>query len=266
MIIDIFGSLRDNLVKKVRNPFFGTLTIVFVLKNWQMFYSLLFFDAGTSLSMRIEYIKTYIDDAGGTLSMFGFAVLYTFAVLIMSYLLQGLGAYISNFYDSILDPWIIKCATKGASIVTLANHEKEKSRGDQLEQKLKEEREKRLATASELEKVEKEFANYRAEKREEVQDTEVVNLAVKEAPKTREEKIALKIYNNTEWRNQFETFVQSFKFRQNANISSLDKEFYKYLQSQNVIIYVGDPEEDYYEVITEFGHKVNECFLDLTAA
>lgn len=58
MLNEILISLRDNLAKKSKNPFFGTLAIVFFAKYWDLFYTLLFFDPGTTRVARIEIIHT----------------------------------------------------------------------------------------------------------------------------------------------------------------------------------------------------------------
>ena len=265
MIIDLFGSLKENLIKKVRNPFFGTFTVVFVLKNWQLFYSLLFFDSADTRTTRIEILEKYIADSGGTWQMFGWAVLCTFGVLITSYLLQGLGAYISNFYDSILDPLIMKWATKGASIVTLANHEKEKRRGDLLEQKLKEERIKRLDAETRADQAEKRLLEDQQKTKDipsesimqENTDIEIIQKLVEQS-KSIAEKISDKICDTQGWRKGF-TAVLS-QIHQGAQYPSINlDDLSDYLYSHRVLEMGKDQIH-----LSKLGVEVKEIFLEKT--
>ena len=155
MIIDIFGSLKENLNKKVRNPFFGTLAIVFVLQNWQLFYSLLFFDSSDNRTVRIDIIESYITQKGGTTKMFLMAVLCSFIVMTISYSLLNASAFISNLFDARVHPWIVNLATKGAKIVTKEKHDLLAERYAKLENQLDDERKKRYEALLRAEDAEK---------------------------------------------------------------------------------------------------------------
>ena len=281
MIIDLFGSLKENLTKKVRNPFFGTLSVVFVLKNWQLFYSLLFFDSADTRTTRIEILEKYIDDSGGTLWMFGFAVLCTFGVLIMSYLLQGTAAYISNTYDSRTHPWIIKWATKGAKTVTKEDYTVLERRCKQLEDKGKEEHTKRIEAEAELEKAEKSLQVHRNKQAEDAQqadkeyedylntkeerlnqtsdnDSDIDVSTTTEKTKSRAEKIADKIYATENWGSGF-TLVLSQINQGYLSLSVRSSTLLDFLYSQGIIKKDGN-----HFFLSEFGEKVSDYFLAKT--
>lgn len=94
MIIDLFGSLKENIVKRVKNPFLGTFSIVFIIKNWQLFYSLLVFD-NESRESRITILENYISNCTfwgitGTLAVFLESTFWTLIVLIITGVLSNL--------------------------------------------------------------------------------------------------------------------------------------------------------------------------------
>lgn len=262
MIVNTIGSIRDNFTKKVRNPFFGTLTVVFVLKNWQLFYSLLLFDSHELRSSRIEIIEKYIETAGGNW-IFVKAVCWTFAILIISYILQGLGALISNFYDSIIHPWIISIATKGVSVVTKDKYELEVQKNKVLEDRLKEEREKRYSVESELDRIEKKQTN-QSDLIEYVSDDQEV---LKTNKVSHEEKVLDRIMQDN-WKGYYMNLI-NFVLNTSTVIkvnNHIDKRFIDYVVVQGILTIelhldeYGNKHSVY--VFTEFGERVKKLFAE----
>lgn len=46
----IFESFVDNIKQKTTNPFFGTLILVWLVRNWELIYTLFNFDKDWLLS------------------------------------------------------------------------------------------------------------------------------------------------------------------------------------------------------------------------
>ena len=44
MIKDFLVSFKDNFKEKTRNPFLGTYLIVWLIRNWELIYTLFNFD------------------------------------------------------------------------------------------------------------------------------------------------------------------------------------------------------------------------------
>ena len=153
------SSFKYNIDKKVRNPFFFTFTIVLVLKNWQLFYSLFYFDSTDTRINRIEIIDKYITNAGNTWEIFGWTLIWTFGAMLSAYLFQSIGVLVSNYYDAVINPKLMEFASKGAKVVTKIDFDILDAKYNRLDSKLKEERTKRYDTENELEKVEKEYAD-----------------------------------------------------------------------------------------------------------
>lgn len=57
-ITDFFTNIKE----KITNPFFGTLILVSLARNWDLFYSLFNFSNNSSRLYKIQYIRNYIVD------------------------------------------------------------------------------------------------------------------------------------------------------------------------------------------------------------
>lgn len=161
MIIDIFGSLKDNFIRRVRNPFFGTLTVVLLLQNWKLFYSLFCFDGGDNRIARIDILEQYILGVGGYWWIVSNAVWWTLCVMIGSYILLNLSAYLAHVSDGIVHPWVVKLASRGARIVTKEKYDQLDRKYADLEEKFDDERNKRRAAEDEQKRLEGEMSSLR---------------------------------------------------------------------------------------------------------
>lgn len=250
MIIDIFGSLKENLNKKVRNPFFGTLTIVFVLQNWQLFYSLLFFDSSDNRTVRIDIIESYITQKGGTTKMFLLAVLCSFIVMTISYSLLNASAFISNFFDARVHPWIVSLATKEAKIVTKEKHDLLAERYAKLENQLDDERKKRyeaLSRAEEAEiKLNKQIEKERFDGSKTNSEYDLVS------------KIVHNIKENNEWSKLFQNIVLYVSRDGFFDVEDIEshKEFYDYVLLTGIFHNIGGDRMGF----TSLGEKVKIAF------
>lgn len=285
MIVDIFGSLKENLNKKVRNPFFGTLSIVFVLQNWQLFYSLLFFDKIETRVSRIEVLEAYIANAGGPSYMFIKAVGCSFGVLIISYILLNISSFISNFSDAVIHPYIVKYATKGQKVVTREKYEILNDKYKRLEKNRDEEMQKRYSAEERAESCERKYSQLQIDqdnsdlnqkiiqleadlatekqKREELED-QISNHSNEEKnnlpEKSREEKIVNTILEKQSWKEEFEVIVKK------CNMSALwDSELKK--RSESLVDYlvfqeVLERNSNGGWVFTAFGRLVKGRFIN----
>lgn len=55
----IFSSFFDNLKQKTTNPFFGTLILVWAVRNWDLIYTLFNFDEDCDLADKKQFIRDY---------------------------------------------------------------------------------------------------------------------------------------------------------------------------------------------------------------
>lgn len=164
MIKEMLVSFADNIKTKTSNPFFGTLILVWVGKNWNLIYSLFNFDSGTSLTQKNEFIIHHFSTLPFIETLF-WCVLETFFILIVSYFLINLSRLIINLYENKLTPQIYKW-TDAKSIVLKSVYDISENERKRLEKRLDEEREAKLRLQEDYDKLEKKIADLLNEKGE----------------------------------------------------------------------------------------------------
>lgn len=100
---DFFSNIKD----KLTNPFFGTLIIVWITRNWILVYTLFNFDEKHNLKTKVEFIKNYwsTKDFLEDLAISAFhALLFMLAGYIIIMATRG----ISIFVEHNAMPWITK--------------------------------------------------------------------------------------------------------------------------------------------------------------
>ena len=138
MLLELWSSFRDNFRQKSRNPFFGTLIIVWIVKNWKLVYALFYFDDTYTLTKRIEYIELYYKNINFFWNLM-YCLWLTVLSLIGSYLLLNLSRLIINLYEKKLTPWIYRITDKN-SIVLKTDLEKAQQEVDRLTKKYEDEK------------------------------------------------------------------------------------------------------------------------------
>jgi hypothetical protein len=105
MIVKLFKSAKDIAGDKIKNPFFGTYFFVWIIRNWELIYSLIYFDSSTNLEGRVTYIKGHFaDDSFICDLLINLGV--TFLLLSLSYILLNLSRFIVNYSELKIKPWI----------------------------------------------------------------------------------------------------------------------------------------------------------------
>lgn len=155
MIKDTFLSFRDNFKERISNPFLGTYLAVWLLRNWDLIYSLFNFDDEFSLDEKIKFIETYYENHEFLVDL-AFNILWTFAVLITTYILTNLSRLIVNLFEKRLSPWIYKI-TDSKSIVKKSDYDEIRAINENIQARLEKEREARNRLESELQVLEEKF-------------------------------------------------------------------------------------------------------------
>ena len=139
MIKDILLSFRDNFREKATNPFLGTYLIVWIIRNWELVYSLFNFNPNDTLEKKVIFIKSYYENnpfVEGSL----WNIVWTFGVLVLTYFLLSISRAIVNLFEKQLKPWIYK-KTDSKSIVLKSTYELIRNERDDLQLRLDKERE-----------------------------------------------------------------------------------------------------------------------------
>ena len=107
MINDILISLKDNIQKRSTNPILGTFTVVYIIHNWELFYSVLFFDSSLSLEQRLQYIRNYYHYHNFWENFF-ICIVISLLMVLLTYASLAIGRYISSFYSSKIEKKIFE--------------------------------------------------------------------------------------------------------------------------------------------------------------
>ena len=155
MIKDLIVSFRDNFKDKVKNPFLGTYALVWIIRNWDLIFTLFNFNRGTSLENKLKIITVYLEDNpffGGLV----INVLYTFLFLIIIYFLLNVSRAIVNLYEKKLKPWVYKL-TDNSSIVLKDDYERLRNERDNLLVRINNERDEKSKIENELKRLEEQI-------------------------------------------------------------------------------------------------------------
>lgn len=157
MIKDLLVSFKDNFKEKSTNPFLGTYVVVWLIRNWDLVYSLFNFDKSYSLAKKIEFIQIYYS-SNDFLEGVQLNILWAFGVLIATYTLINISRLIINLYEKQLTPWIIKI-TDSDSIIEKSSFDKLKNHRDYLQNRLEQERESKSGLELQIKSLEDEIKN-----------------------------------------------------------------------------------------------------------
>jgi hypothetical protein len=152
MIKDLLISFKDNIKTKSSNPFFGTLMIVWAIKNWNLIYSIFNFDSTLKLQDKIDFIIKHFSSLPFYKTL-GNCIWDSFIIIIVSYILINLTRLISNFFEKVITPYVYKISDK-SSIILKAEYDKLKQEKEQLENKFEDERQNRLRIQADYDKLE----------------------------------------------------------------------------------------------------------------
>ncbi len=114
-ILSIINTAKEFANTKIKTPFFTTYTLIWFFRNWELVYSLIYFDEKLNLDNRLECIQQYFNEnpfVDGVLYNIG----WTFLVLFLSYLLLNLSRVITLFSEIKLKPLISNLLDKDTVI------------------------------------------------------------------------------------------------------------------------------------------------------
>jgi hypothetical protein len=146
-------------------PFYGAYIGVYVLRNWQLVYSLLNFEDNVSLRARIRFIADYYEGYDSWDFFWGIILnaVITLGVLILSAALINISRVITGYSENNLAPLIYKL-TGSKSIVTKERFEQLEAVKNTLEEKFENEKLARINSDNEVEKLKEEKSDWQFKK------------------------------------------------------------------------------------------------------
>ncbi|WP_273566791.1 hypothetical protein [Maribacter halichondriae] len=155
MIKDLIVSFSDNFKEKTRNPFLGTYVLIWILRNWELVYSLFNFDNSYKLENKVAFIKKYYETNSFSEGVF-WNLGWTFLVLTITYVVLNISRVIINISEKQLKPWVYK-KTDSKSIVLKSDHEQVRSTRDSLQLRLDRERDSKSKLESIIKDLEEQI-------------------------------------------------------------------------------------------------------------
>lgn len=149
---EAFDSLKENIKKRISNPFLGTFMIVWIVHNWQVVYAFFNFDNEWKLEGKLKYFNDYWEKNNFFWNLIGVAFI-SIGVLIITYLFLSLSRYLSNNFENVVIPFIAKIS-KG-EIVTAEKYEEALEKINLLEIKNDSERKAKNEAINELDELQR---------------------------------------------------------------------------------------------------------------
>lgn len=170
-MVEMFSSILSNYKSKIRNPFFGTLASVWLVRNWSIVYAIFNFDKECTMQDKVNYIQDYFNHKDYW-NEFWINIGISFAILIVTYILLGFSRGLTDLYYKVIEPWIITFMDKSA-IYTKTEKTRLEGRISLLEKKLLKSESDLTSHISEIEKANKEFNEMSSEKDAEIENLEL---------------------------------------------------------------------------------------------
>ncbi|MFM9987124.1 hypothetical protein [Flavobacterium sp.] len=158
MIKELLISFKENLESKTSNPFFGTVILIWIIKNWNLIYSIFNFESKTTLELKRQFIIKHFK-FHPLIETLLYCVAEAFVILITSYLLINISRLIINFFEKKVTPLVYKWTDKN-SIVLKTVYDTLETERIRLEKRVDEERDARLKLQEDYDKLEKRYSDF----------------------------------------------------------------------------------------------------------
>lgn len=105
MTLEPINDFFSNIKEKLTNPFFGTLIFVWLVRNWELVYSIFNFDECYTLETKKQYIIYYYADKS-IYKELGCNIVIALLLMLLGYLMLFLTRAFTTWFDFTLMPWI----------------------------------------------------------------------------------------------------------------------------------------------------------------
>jgi hypothetical protein len=110
---EFFTSILDSYKSKIRNPFFGTLFTVWIIRNWIVVYALFNFDVNYTMQDKLDFIADHFVKKDFW-NEFLINISCTFLLLIITYILLAGTRFLTDLYYKRCEPYIVTKIDKNA--------------------------------------------------------------------------------------------------------------------------------------------------------
>lgn len=194
MFKNAISSFTNNISQRVKNPFLGTLMIVWIIRNWKFVYSLFNFDSKTTRESRLTIIEEFFKDYGfwEIMATIGYSLL----ILVVTYTFLNVSRLIINFFEKKITPKVYELTDK-SSVVLRYDYEQIKAHVNELEARVEKERDLRLKTQKENDSLEARIKDLLSDSEPTISNTKEIN----------PEFIGIEILRKLKRENKFKRFM-----------------------------------------------------------
>ncbi|MBR8535424.1 hypothetical protein KDU71_07615 [Carboxylicivirga sediminis] len=153
---DITVSFANLVKSRGKNPFYGTLVLVYIFRNYKEIYQL-FFIKQTTLSSRLEILDTLLSSEVFVKEL-SKTILVTFAAMLVSYVLINLSELLKGVFKNVINVWVSKLIdliTDKTNTYSKDDYNELNDLKNDFEKRYNAEREKRLRSENEVDELEK---------------------------------------------------------------------------------------------------------------
>lgn len=147
MVVKFIESTYDSVKDKLKNPFYGTLFIIWVIRNREFIYNV-FFNEDCSSDERLEIIRHQFLNWDSFLKLIG-TILISLGLMVLIYISLNLSRFIIEFSERVLKPRIQKLFSE-TSIVSREEYESVIKQRDHYLKRYNEENKEKLRLQEEL--------------------------------------------------------------------------------------------------------------------
>lgn len=155
-VTDFFSNIKD----KISNPFFGTLIFVWLIRNWNLVYSIFNFDSKTTLKEKIFFIQNYINQNYSICEVL-INIVITLILIIVGYLLVILTRSISTFAEFRVMPFITQKIISD-KVVFKDDYDNVKSERDEYSDRYEEQRAQVRFLSKQFDEISENYKNQSA--------------------------------------------------------------------------------------------------------
>ena len=198
MLADLFKSSKDKITQPLKTPFLGTYLLVWIIRKWELVYPLFNFDDSHNLQYKKWHIKSFFQDGTeGFIKEILCNTLWTFGLLVFTYILLTVSRAITILFEKRIRPWVSGLLDK-SSVVDKAAHEAVRNERDDIAREYEKERDEKAKLVAEKQVFEKQITELEDEERK-------LKLTLKDsqlAKKSLKEKLEEIRQNNTQIRGE----------------------------------------------------------------
>lgn len=255
MVIKVVEGAIDSFKDKLKNPFYGTLLVVWLIRNREFLFNL-FFNSEYDSTKRLTLLREQFQSSS---SIWNFILTILISLLIMAiiYIALNLSRFIVQFSEKTVLPKILKIFSV-TSIVSREEYERIEKQSDYYQDRYSKERFERQKIQKELDELREKGLDFV----ESYEKAKIVDGGVIGDKETNYNSIFKVIIENKGLSHDFKYLINSVNsLDEFSKINEHIPENIESFKSMNIVRKVKEGSYYTYE-FTSFGEKIRDLFLE----